>query len=144
METSPTGADSIPTEPTGPTEPTPDILTFADIMSERDVVLAKEASDKAALEGIGARTTSALKPTLIEWVMTGCPNVYPIFSIDMKAPDKCSDGVVRTLPDYITFCSGKTINEHVDILQAKFPDIVVSFSYNGTSIAIVVSRVQSS
>jgi hypothetical protein len=134
-----TPVESTPTEQT-PVEPTPDILTLADLLGERDVLLAKEAADKATLETIGSQSTSTLKPKLIEWVIKGYPNAYPILSVAVQVPGTCSDSVVRSLPDYIAFCSGKTINEHVALLQAKFPDIVVSFSYDGVSISIVVSK----
>jgi len=58
----------------------------------------------------------------------------------MTAPPVCSDGVVRTLVDYIPFCSGKTIQGHIAVLQQRLPDIAVSFAYSGTAILIVVSR----
>ena len=35
---------------------------------------------------------------------------------------------------------GKTIQEHVATLQARLPDMVVSFAYTGVSIVIVVSK----
>jgi hypothetical protein len=48
--------------------------------------------------------------------------------------------VTRNLADYITFCSGKSIQEHVAVLQGMLPDIAVAFCYTGASIQIVVSR----
>lgn len=126
--------------PTGMSEPVPDILTLTDLLGDREVLLAKETADRIILETIGGQSTSTLKPKLIDWVIKGYPNVYPILNVCIQPPPSCSDSVSRSLTDYITFCSGKTINEHVAILQAKLPDIIVSFSYDGASISIVVSR----
>lgn len=126
--------------PTGPA-PVPEILTFADLLSEQTVVQSKEDTDKGLLEAIGNQSIFSLKPTLVEWVMKGCPNVFPILSIQIDVPSRCSDGQVRNLPEYIQFCSGKSIDEHVSIIQAKLPDIAVSYANIGGSIAIVVSKV---
>jgi hypothetical protein len=121
-------------------EPPPDILTFADLMNEHDIVVQKEAADKALLESIGVQRVETLKPKLVEWVMKGCPNAYPIFSVNIQPPAKCSDGVVRNLPDYIEFCSGKTFDEHVGLLRPKLPDLNVSFANFGGVPTIVVSK----
>jgi len=118
----------------------PDVLTLADLISDYDVILAKEAADKALLETISTQSTQAFKPKLVEWVMRGYPNAYPILSVGIQVPEKCSDGEVRSLTDYIIFCSGKSINEHVEALQVKLPDISVSFSYDGVNISVVVSK----
>lgn len=123
-----------------PAEPLPDVLTLAELLADRDVVLAKEMNDRTLLETIGTQSVQALKPKLVEWVMKGCPNAYPILSLSIQAPPICSDGEVRSLTDYIPFCSGKSIHDHVALLQVKLPDIIVSFSYDGTNISIVVSK----
>ena len=136
-----------PTGTTGPTAmlyemtpPLPEILTFADLISDAQLVIAKEQADKMLLETIATQSVQALRPILVEWVMKGYPNAYPLLKLDIRPPTKCSDGECRCLSEYILFCSGKTIQEHVDSLQAKLPDIDVSFANFGGITTIVVSK----
>ena len=148
-ETGPTGEVGTGSTGMGPmgmymsyeiTPPLPEILTLADLLSDTQFVITKEQADKALLETIATQSVHSLRPMLVEWVMRGCPNAYPLLKLDIRPPTKCSDGECRCLPDYILFCSGKTIHEHVDSLQAKLPDISVSFANFGGITTIVVSK----
>jgi hypothetical protein len=136
--------EPAPTEETTdmpePTPPVPVVITLADILSATELVHQKETADKALLESIGNVTFESLRTTLIQWASAGFPNAYQLMNISITPPSVCSDGVSRSLADYIVFCSGKTINEHVDVLQQKLPDMTVSFANMGGSIAIVVSK----
>ena len=123
-----------------PPPPPPDILTLADLLAEHDIVVAKERADKELLESIGTQTVQAIKPKLIEWVVKGRPDGFPIIEISVVPPTKCSDGQTRNLPDYVEFCSGKPIQEHVGLLQAKLPDIHVSFANIGGKICVTVLK----
>lgn len=124
-----------------PVEPVPDFLSLDDLLSDHEIVLAKEQADKALLDQIGSQHVSALKPKLVEWVGRGKPHAYPVMTMNIQPPAKCSDGVERNLSDYITFCSGKSIEEHVVLLQTKLSGISVSFANIGGQVAIVVSPV---
>jgi hypothetical protein len=120
--------------------PPPDVLTLSDLLSDQSVVVAKEQADKTLLETIGTQVIGNLRPKLVEWVLKGYPPAFPILSLDIHPPSVCSDGLPRNLPDYIEFCSGKTINDHVALLQAKLPDIQVSFANIGGITTIVVLK----
>lgn len=120
--------------------PPPEILTLADLISDTQIVLAKELADKALLETIAIQSVHSLRPILVEWVMKGCPNAYPILKLDIRPPATCSDGEVRNLTEYILFCSGKSIRDHAASLQAKLPDIDVSFANFGGITTIVVTK----
>jgi hypothetical protein len=120
--------------------PPPDILTLSDLLSDQTVVLAKEQADKALLETIGTQAVGNLRSKLVEWVLKGYPPAFPILSLDIRPPATCSDGESRDLSDYIQFCSGKTIREHVALLQAKLPDITVSFANIGGMTTVVVLK----
>ena len=129
------------TGPIGPiTEPIPDILRLDDLMNDHSLIVTKESADKILLDSIGGQTVAYLRPKLLEWVSRGLPSAYPILSLNIQPPTKCSDGESRDLTDYVTFCSGKTIHEHVAILQAKLPDINVSFGNFSGAVTIVVSK----
>ena len=118
----------------------PPRVTMADILAAQEVLVQTEAMDCAILNSIGQMSADALRSILIRWATAGFPNAYPIQDITVTPPPRCSDGVTRSLAEYITFCSGKTIQEHIAVLQDMLPDIAVAFSYTGTSIQIVVSR----
>ena len=121
---------------TSPTEP--DVLSLDDVLSAQEILLAKEASDKVLLDSIGGQSAQGLKPKLVEWVTKGKPVAYPIMSLSIQPPEKCSDGEVRNLPNYIRFCSGKSIEEHVAMLQAKLVGMNVSFANIGGNVTIVM------
>jgi hypothetical protein len=127
------------TGPTGPPPPPPPI-SLSDIMNAIEVLQQKEATDKAALDAISTASAESLRPKLVSWAIAGFPNASTLMEVMVSPPPQCSDGVVRDLTSYITFCSGKTIQEHVALLQEKLADMTVSFANTGYAIAIVVSR----
>lgn len=124
--------------------PPPPPISLSDILNDTQVLQRKEVADKAILESIGQISYEELRKKLVEWALRGFPNVYPINEVAVSAPPVCSDGEVRTLQDYILYCSGKTLQQHIEVLQQRVADITVSFSYTGFSIQIVVSKDESS
>lgn len=121
--------------------PPPDVLTLSELLSDQTIVLTKEAEDKALLETIWSQHIQGLKPKLLEWVMKGQPDGFPLVTLSIVPPARCSDGEVRNLPDYVTFCSGKTMEEHVGLLQAKLPDIRLSFANVGGLVCVTALKV---
>lgn len=120
--------------------PPPQPITINDLLNAIEVVQQKEVADKALLESIGNISQDSLKTKLITWAVAGFPSAYEIHSITINPPTSCSDGVSRNLVDYILFCSGKSINDHVALLQEKVTNITVSFANMGSHISIVVSK----
>ena len=118
----------------------PPPIRLEDILGEQQLLVSQESADKTMLESIGTISYDTLKPRLIQWAASGFPNAYTIYEIAIRSPPLCSDGVARSLHDYIEFVSGKTISDHVAPLQTRLPDFVVSFAYSGHSILIVVSK----
>lgn len=118
--------------------PSPDILTLADLLNDESIIRSKEQADKELLETIGQQGVLNLRPKLVEWVLKGRPSAFPIFCVNIQPPARCSDGEARELADYIQFCSGKTIEEHVGVLQAKLPDIQLSIANIGGVVTVVV------
>ncbi len=139
--TEPVPEETAPTGLVGPSEPAPlPTISIQDILGSVEVAQNRESSDKAKLEAIGLISFETLRGSLLQWANRGFPNAYTIYEVPMTPPSTCSDGVTRSLPDYIVFCSGKTISEHVDVLQQRLVDITVSFAYSGSAILIVVSK----
>jgi hypothetical protein len=115
-------------------------ISLADILSTVEVLQQKETTDKALLDGIGNATFESLRPTLIIWAGLGFPSAFTLMEIAITPPPQCSDGVARDLASYVTFCSGKTIEEHVDLLEAKLSGMTVSYANLGYAIGIVITR----
>jgi len=118
----------------------PPQITLADILAAAELVTQKEAQDKAQLESIGTISFEALRMTLIQWAKAGFPNAAPIYSVAITPPATCSDGVTRSLSDYVPFVTGKTMTELIAPLQARCPEFVVSFATTGPEILVVISR----
>jgi len=141
-EVGPTGTtgtiEEVGTIAIQPTPPPPILLD--DILSSVEVLRVSEAEHKSLLESIGTLSAESIRPRLIQWATSGFRNAYPIHELYLSPPSLCSDGQTRSLQDYIEFVSGKTIQDHVAVLQARMPDIIVSFAYTGVSIVIVVSK----
>ena len=139
--TGPTGMEATgPTgmEATGPAPEPP--LSIEDLLNEQVMKLQKEQADRQLLESISAQSAQALKPTLLQWAMRGFPAAYPIMSLPIQPPNVCADGEVRGLSDYISYVSGKTIEEHVCEMCCKLKGMVVSFTNLGGVLTLVVSR----
>jgi hypothetical protein len=115
-------------------------ISLDDILNSVELLRQKEADDKGKLESIGTTSAESLRPALIAWATRGLPNAYPILEVSIQPPAQCSDGGVRSLTDYIAFCSGQTMESLVSQLQAKLTGMVVSFANLGHAIAIVVSK----
>ena len=122
--------------------PAPAPLTLADILNAAEVVAQKELADKARLEAIGGITVETLRTALVHWGVLGFPNAWVLHSSTITPPQVCSDGVTRGLEDYIVFCSGKTIAEHVAVLQEKVAssEITLGFANISGMIAVTVMR----
>jgi hypothetical protein len=118
----------------------PPVISINDILSSVELVTQKETADKATLESIGTISFNDLKNKLLTWGTLGFPNVYEIYRIVITPPTVCSDGVSRSLGDYIEFCSGKPIQDHVAVLQQRVQDMTISFTNMGTYIGIVVTK----
>lgn len=117
-----------------------DQIRLADILSATEVVLRKEAYDRAVLETINQITFETLKTNLIQWATVGFPNAHPIHVMPIFPPSVCSDGVTRTLGDYVTFLMGKPIGELIAGLQDRCPDFVISYATSGADVVLVVTK----
>ena len=126
--------------PTGPapSEPVPEPpLSIEDLMNDVAVLQQKEATDKSALDAIGSLS---IREKLVTWATLGFPNAWTVHEVYVQPPAQCSDGVARDLAGYIQFVSGKTIAEHVAVLQTRVTGIIVSYAWTGSAILVVVSK----
>ena len=125
---------------TPPPPQPPPTITLADILAATEVITQKESEDRSRLESIGTISFETLRTTLIQWAKAGFPNASPIYAVAITPPDTCSDGVKRSLTDYLVYLTGKTITELIAPLQARCPEFVISYATTGPEILIVVSK----
>jgi hypothetical protein len=100
------------------------LLTIDDILGT--ILIQKEASDRTIIQSIGNMTDEELREKLISWAKLGFPNNFELKRIGIVPPKKCTDGVTRNLTEYIQYCSGKSIQEHVDLLQSRVTGMTIS------------------
>jgi hypothetical protein len=152
--TGPTGDENTgPTGPTGPTdimtlfpnaqtgtvEP-PTIVTMEELMASHGVIVEKESVDRASLNALVNPTREQYRPQLFQWAAAGFPGIYVIQSFSVSPPDLCADGVRRDVNAYINYLTGTDMGAVVANIQSLVTGIVVSFSFEGNSVRIHVSK----
>ena len=146
--TGPTGpAETVEaTGPTGPEEtppapaPVPVIATMDELMASHAVLVAKEAADRATLSPLVNPTRESYRPQLFAWASAGFPGIYVVQSFTFTPPSVCSDGVVRDVIGYTWYLLGVEIGGVLATIQSMLTGIVVSYSFQGNTLRIHVSK----
>jgi len=152
--TGPTGIESV--EATGPTGPTdimtlfpnaqtgtveaPTIVTMEELMASHAVIVEKESVDRTSLNALVNPTRDQYRPQLFQWAAAGFPGIYVVQSFSVTPPDLCADGVRRDVNAYINYLTGTDMGAIVANIQSLVTGIVVSFSFEGNSVRIHVSK----
>ena len=136
--TGPTG----PEEPAPVVEPTPPpvIATMDELMASHAVLVAKEAADRATLSPLVNPTRESYRPQLFAWASAGFPGIYVVQSFTFTPPSVCSDGVVRDAVGYTWYLLGVEIGGVLATIQSMLTGIVVSYSFQGNTLRIHVSK----
>jgi hypothetical protein len=140
--TGPTGIDIMtlfPNAQTGTVEP-PHIATIEELMASHGVIVQKEANDRTSLNTLVNPMREQYRPHLFQWAAAGFPGIYVIQSFSVTPPDLCADGVRRDVNAYINYLTGTDMGVIVANIQALVTGIVVSFSFEGNSVRIHVSK----
>ena len=147
--TGPTGPEEtaiVPAEPApapapapAPT-PAPVIATMDELMASHAVLVAKEAADRATLSPLLNPTRESYRPKLFAWASAGFPGIYVVQSFTFTPPSVCSDGVVRDVIGYTWYLLGVEIGDVLATIQSMLTGIVVSYSFQGNTLRVHVSR----
>lgn len=112
------------------------------LLSEHEQLLQQEQRDRALVDTIENPNVSELGAKLKQWAMEGFTYLYPVLFFSFSVPTVCSDGVTRTLAEYIQFLSGKELNTHIANLQSKLEGMTLHCEYtSSTSFHLRVSKV---
>ncbi len=122
------------------TPPPPDIISLDDLLSDIQVLTAKEQTDRTSIEAIGNLTTFSLRPRLVEWALNNFNSLFEIYSVGIDIPNVCVDGVKRDLREYIPYLTGKTLDEYIEILNPKFVGMTVTYGYFGNTIKLFLTK----
>ena len=123
-----------------PQETSPYIITLDDLVATTTTIKLKEDADKDALSILSSPDSLTITNNLYNWAKLGFPNVYPILSISINVPPKCSDGKTRNFYDYVTYILGHQIADDMLLLQAKLPGMKLSYSMDYTSVTFHVEK----
>jgi hypothetical protein len=140
--TGPTGIDIMtlfPNAQTGTVEP-PHIVTMEELMASHAVIVEKESVDRTSLNALVNPTRDQYRPQLFQWAAAGFPGIYVVQSFSVTPPDLCADGVRRDVNAYINYLTGSDMGTIVTNIQSLVTGIVVSFSFEGNSVRIHVSK----
>ena len=123
------------------TEPTADVIaTMEELMSSHAVVVTQEESDRSSLSALTNPTSAQYRPQLFTWAAAGFPGIYVVQSFTLTPPSICSDGVTRDIVAYVPYLTGQDIGVMIAGIQALMTGITVSFSFQGNTLRIHVSR----
>ena len=136
--TGPTGPEETPPAPAP--APAPVIATMDELMASHAVLVAKEAADRATLSPLVNPTRESYRPQLFAWASAGFPGIYVVQSFTFTPPSVCSDGVVRDVIGYTWYLLGVEIGGVLATIQSMLTGIVVSYSFQGNTLRIHVSR----
>ena len=112
---------------------TPTILiSISELMTSNATLVATEQGNKQRLESLD---TTLFLQNLHTWAGAGYKDSYVVYNFSLVMPTtkvgnayQCSDGVNRTLWDYIPFCLGYPILTFVANLQTRVTGITLTSS----------------
>jgi hypothetical protein len=152
-----------PTGPTGPTEevvdfastiaamfpnadtvtpniPAPAVIDISELLGSHAAVQAQETTDRATLSVLLNETRETLRPQLFEWAAKGFPTIYVIQQFTVSPPTICSDGVARSVYDYVVYLLGQDMGTIIAAIQTLCVGIQISYSFSGNTLRIHANK----
>lgn len=116
------------------------LISLSDLLATANVVLQKEEEDRQTLLVLSSLSADILREKLLTWIGLKMPFQWTFYELSIVPPAKCSDGIVRALPEYIHFCSGREFPSFVAELQAKVDGVLFGYQLIDSTLRIVVSK----
>lgn len=101
---------------------------------------AAEAADRVLLAPFKTPNITDINTSITKWIDTGSKPIYVILSITLAPPQKCSDGIKRTLYDYISWLLEMNVGRQTRYISANFPGKDISYSVSGNTLKLHVSK----
>lgn len=123
-----------------PSVPTPTVIDISELLASHAVVQAQEVTDRSTLSVLLNETRETLRPQLFEWAAKGFPSIYVIQQFTVTPPSICSDGVARSVYDYVVYLLGQEMGPTIAAIQAVCAGIQISYSFSGNTLRIHASK----
>jgi hypothetical protein len=130
----------FPSASTGTAEPQL-VVDIDELLNSYGVVQLKETADRATLSTLLNENRDTLRPQMFVWAAQGFPPTHVIQKFTVSPPSICSDGVARSVYDYIVYLLGKDFAEIIASIQALCVGVQISYSFLGNTLRIHVSKV---
>lgn len=127
-------------EDTPPPVSPPPVIRIEELLASQDALRQKEQDDRIHLNTLSYPNVPLLRDALYKWVAEGFPESYSVLSIPLVCPAVCSDGVKRSLSEYILHVTGKTIQQLLSEFQTFLDGIQVDYRYQSERLSLLVSR----
>jgi hypothetical protein len=116
------------------------VIDIDELLSSHEAVTAQEATDRLTLSALLNETRETLRPQMFTWAAAGFPAIYVVQQFTVSPPAFCSDGVTRTVYDYVVYLLGKNMGEVIAAIQALCVGVQISYSFSGNTLRIHVSK----
>ncbi len=124
----------------GPTEPLQILLS--DLMTDISIVRRQEDEDRLKFIVISNPNLTDFRTKLITWIAGGCRGMCDLVQIQISVPTICSDGVVRTLIEYVQYLTGTSLADHIASFQTILPDFEVAYRSSSFDLVFCVTRIK--
>jgi len=129
----------FPTAKTGPTPP-PIVVDIVELIASHGGIQTKEGEDRATLNVLLNETRDTLRPPMFTWASAGFPAIYVLQEFTLTPPAVCSDGVTRSITDYVCYLLGQDMGKTIATIQSLCMGVVISYSFSGNTLRIHVSK----
>lgn len=122
-------------------DPAPPLIRLTDLLTDVSVLQKKEADDKAKFVAVTNPDLVGFRTKLIAWITSGYAGNCDLIQIPLSIPPTCSDGVARTMIEYVEYVSGVSLVNHIASIQAILPDFEVAYRCSQFELVFCVTRV---
>jgi len=122
------------------TAPPPMVIDISELLASHAAVQAQEATDRATLSVLLNETRDTLRPQMFVWAAAGFPPIYVVQQFTVSPPAICSDGVARSVYDYVVYLLGQEMGPTIAAIQALCIGVQISYSFQGNTLRIHVSK----
>jgi hypothetical protein len=116
------------------------VIDISELLASHAAVQAQEATDRATLSVLLNETRDTLRPQMFVWAAAGFPPIYVVQQFTVSPPAICSDGVARSVYDYVVYLLGQEMGPTIAAIQALCIGVQISYSFQGNTLRIHVSK----
>lgn len=116
------------------------IITLDQLMSSQTAAIQQETDDRIALAQFVTPNKTTLSLKFMQWVAQGFPAFYVLLTFIVAPPNVCSDGVVRSVYEYVSFLINNDLGVQILMFQNSFKGMQMSYKISGNVLTIHVSK----